>query len=265
MFSLKNKLNGIKEMWKFDNRFQLIFNRIFFPSENISFYRFKNVEFLNDHAAGDSNGARELLNSPMYQSYLGTLKFTKPINVLDLGSNNGGFALLLKSNNFEVKKLVCVEVNPETFTRLRFNIARNFDCELRLLNIAVCGENKELEISFEKGDVGNSIYQQTNKQTNKQIVQGISFDELFNQNFTDEEEIDICKIDVEGAEFEILLSENHSKITNCKHILMEIHHEKGRDREIVRNKLKELGFIEKSGENKNEQDKHYVHFFENEK
>jgi SAM-dependent methyltransferase len=168
MFSLKNKLNGIKEMWKFDNRFQLIFNRIFFSGENVSFYRFKNVEFLNDHAAGDSNGARELLTSPMYQSYLETLKFSKPINVLDLGSNNGGFALLLKSNNFEIKKLVCVEVNPETFSRLRFNIERNFDCSLNLLNVAVCGEDKELELSFEKGDVGNSIYQQTNKQTNKQ-------------------------------------------------------------------------------------------------
>jgi hypothetical protein len=46
---------------------------------------------------------------------------------------------------------------------------------------------------------------------------------------------------------------------------MEIHHEKDRDREIVRDKLKVLGFVEKAGENKNEQDKHFVHFFENKK
>jgi Methyltransferase FkbM domain len=108
------------------------------------------------------------------------------------------------------------------------------------------------------------INKQTNKQTNKQIVQGVCFNDIFNQNFADEE-VDICKIDIEGAEFEILLSENHSKITNCKHILMEIHHENDRDREIVRDKLKELGFIEKDGENKNEHNKHYVHFFINEK
>jgi FkbM family methyltransferase len=166
MPDLQNKINGIKEMWKFDNRFQLIFNRIFFPRESVSFYRYKNVEFLNDSSAGDSNGAREILTSPMYQSYLETLQFDTPINVLDLGSNNGGFALLMKLYNFEIKKLVCVEVNPETFSRLRFNLERNFDCDLQLLNVAVCGENKELSLSFEKGDVGNSIYQ-TNKQTNK--------------------------------------------------------------------------------------------------
>jgi FkbM family methyltransferase len=261
MLSLKNKFNGIKEMLKFDNRFQLIFNRILFPKENVSFYRYKNIEFLNDHSAGDSNGARELLTSPMYQSYLETLQFDMPINVLDLGSNNGGFALLMKLNNFKIKKLVCVEVNPETFSRLRFNIERNFDCDLRLLNVAVCGENKELSLSFEKGDVGNSIYQ-TNKQTNKQTVQGISFDEIFEKNFGNEQ-VDICKIDVEGAEFEILLSENHSKMVNCRYILMEIHHEKDRNRQTIREKLKSLGFTEKDGEIKNEQNKHYVHLFEN--
>lgn len=260
MVNFKNKINGLKEMWKFDNRFQLVFNRLFFPNESISYYRYKNVEFLNDHTAGDSNGARELLTSPMYQSYLELLQFSKPINVLDLGSNNGGFALLLKSNNFEIKKLVCVEVNPETFSRLRFNIERNFDCEFNLLNVAVCGENKELQLSFENGDVGNSIYQQT-EQTKKYTIQGISFDNIFEQNFGNEE-VDICKIDIEGAEFEILLSENHTKIAKCKHILMEIHHQKDRDRKIVREKLKSLGFVEKHGGMKNQIDRHYVHFFE---
>jgi FkbM family methyltransferase len=261
--NLRNKINGIKEMWKFDNRIQLIFNRIIFPKEDLSIYRIKNVEFLNDHANGDSNGARDVLTSPMYQNFLKTLQFSKPINVLDLGSNNGGFALLVKLTGFQVKKLVCVEVNPKTFSRLRFNIERNFDCELHLLNIALCGENKDLFLSFDKGDVGNSIYQNGNE-SSQQKIQGINFDEIVRLNF-DDEKVDICKIDVEGAEFDMFLLENHLKINECHYLLIEIHHKentKDRNREIVLSKLKSLGFTEKVDEIAN---KSNVHFFINDK
>jgi hypothetical protein len=154
----RNKINGVKEIWHFDNRWQLVLSRLFFSSEKLNVYRYKGLDILEDHSAGDANGAREVLTSSMYRQFLSLMNLSGEINVLDLGTNNGGFPLLLKSENVRIKKLACVEFNPRTFSRMRFNIERNFDCEFIGLNVAVCGENKEIEIALKAGSTGDSIY-----------------------------------------------------------------------------------------------------------
>lgn len=215
-----------------------------------------------DHAAGDANGAREVLTSPMYRQFLSQMRLPAKIKVLDLGSNNGGFPLLLASENFEIEKLVCVELNPDTFSRLQFNIQRNFTGEHKELNAAVCGRNCQIEVLLGTGSTSDNIYNNEKKNGKLIKTKGLSFDEIFRQNFG-KEIVDICKMDVEGAEFEVFAKENHQSISKCRNLLIEIHHEKERPRRKILEKLEKLGFIEKNGENKNEPDLHYVHFFEN--
>jgi FkbM family methyltransferase len=257
----RNKINGVKEIWRFDNHWQLVLSRLFFPSEKINIYRFKGLEILEDHSAGDANGAREVLTSPMYRQFLALMNLPGEINVLDLGTNNGGFPLLLKSENIQIKKLVCVEFNPQTFSRMRFNIERNFDCEFIGLNVAVCGENKEIEIALKAGSTDDSIYSnQSNGKTYR--LRGLTFDEIFRQTFA-AQIVDLCKIDVEGAEFEILGGLDCQNLKYCRYLLMEIHHDKNRDRSAVMQKLNSLGFEEINGEDKRDDERHYVHFFIN--
>lgn len=261
--SLSTKINGLKEIWQFDNRWQLIFERLFFSKEKINIYRYKNLEVLIDHSAGDANGAREVLTSPMYRQFLRRMKLDGALRVIDLGSNNGGFPLLLKSENLEIEKLVCVELNPKTFSRMRFNIERNLDCEFCPLNVALVGESREIEISLGEGSTSDSIYKTTsNANGNVVKIQGLTFDEIYHDAFIDEI-IDICKIDVEGAEFEVFKFDNYKSLKKCRYVLMEIHNEKDRPRDEVLKKISDIGFIEKDGENKNESNKHYVHFFVN--
>jgi FkbM family methyltransferase len=255
---LSNKLNGIKEIWQFDNRWQLLLTRLFFSKEKINFYRYKGLEILIDHSAGDANGAREVLTSPMYRQYLAQMDLPGELNVLDIGSNNGGFPLLLRSEGLRMKKLACVEMNPRTFSRLRFNIERNFDCELNLVNGAVCGHRQTLEVQLGEGSAGDSLYE---KKANGRTweIQGYTFDEIFRESFG-EETVDLCKIDIEGAEFEIFTNSGHDLITKCRYLLMEIHEKRGEFREAIRSKLSESGFKEIHGEAKNDQNDH-VHFF----
>lgn len=259
---MKSKINGIREIWRFDNRWQLILSRLFFPKERINIYRYKGLEILEDHAAGDANGAREVLTTEMYRRFLPQMNLPAEINVLDLGTNNGGFPLLLKSEKIEIKKLACVEFNPKTFSRMRFNIERNFDCEFTLLNAAICGENREIEIALKSGDSTDRSIYDVQTDGKKYRLQGLTFDEIYRRIF-DGETIDLCKMDVEGAEFEIVEGGECERLKNCKYLLIEIHHNEKRDRNFVLQKLDALGFKEIDGEQKREARFHYVHFFEN--
>ena len=221
--SLRSKWTGLKEILVFDNRFALIATKLFFPRERLQIYRQNGIQFLSDHDAGDANGAREVLTSPMYRDLLNDLEFQHPINVLDLGANNGGFPLLLKSIGIVMKKAVSIELNPKTWVRLHFNLHRNLDCEVEALNAAVCGTNDRITVSLGEGDVSDNIYvESTNSSTPDIDIPGITFDRLFETHFGDEL-VDICKIDIEGAEFEIFRGDEHSRIRKCRFVIMEIH------------------------------------------
>jgi hypothetical protein len=93
-------------------------------------------------------------------------------------------------------------------------------------------------------------------------LQGLTFDEIYRQTFA-AQIVDLCKIDVEGAEFEILGGREYQNLKYCRYLLMEIHHNKNHNRNTVLQKLDALGFEEIKGEDKQRDDYHYVHFFIN--
>jgi FkbM family methyltransferase len=243
--SLKNKIRGLKEIWQFENRLPLILARTLFPREQLHVYRYKGVEILTDLAGGDANGAREVLTSPMYRRFLPQMELTGPLNVLDLGANNGGFPLLLSTSGYTLKKVVSVELNPNTFLRLRFNLERNLRCEVIALNAALCGEAKNLKLALGGGSVSDNIYngEQSAGMTVFEI-EGLTLDQIVSSYFADEP-IDICKIDVEGAEFEVFSQPSHGGLRRCRYLIMEIHEGEDRRAETILSSLKQLGFVRK--------------------
>jgi FkbM family methyltransferase len=239
--SFSNKIRGLKEVWAFDNRAWLTFTKLFFPKENLQVYRFGGMDILIDRAGGDANGARELLTSPMYRRFIPKMKLDGPANVLDLGANNGGFPLLLAASGVQLKKVVSVELNPRTFTRLRFNLVRNLNCDVVPLNAAVCGEERTIEVGLGSGSAGDSIYRQSDNADGEVVsVKGLTFDQIYEQNFAGEL-IDICKMDVEGAEFEILRSTSHGMLSRCRYVIMEIHENDSRRAEEIFAAMKAVG------------------------
>ncbi len=258
--SLQNKIRGLREVWAFDNRIWLAISRIFFRRENLQVYRYKSLEILTDHEGGDANGARDVLTSQMYRRYLPKMNLPGPANVLDLGANNGGFPLLLASCGVAMKKVVSVEFNPRTYTRLHFNLTRNLNCEVIPLNAALCGESTVLELSLGSGSVSDNIYSKSKSSNLKTFkIQGLTLDHFCNNYFKDEV-IDICKIDVEEAEYDVFLNPSHQKLTQCRYVIMEIHERHGRHSNEIVPIIESLGF------QRNPPDPHSdpsVHFFSN--
>lgn len=259
--NFSNKIDGFRALWQFDNRWELIFSRIFNSNKNISIYRYKGLEVMVDRSAGEAAITGEVIASPMYRKFFAEMNFSGPINVLDVGSNNGSFPLAILADGHEIKKLVCVEMNPSTFARLRHNVEHNFKGDAKLINGAVCGEHREIEVALGAGGADDSIYV-NNSDGETRRIQGYTLDEICDAEFNGED-IDLCKLDIEGAEFEVLKNPGHEYLKKCRNLLIEIHHHVPTDRirPVAVQQLRELGFVELYGENKNDENQNYVHFF----
>jgi FkbM family methyltransferase len=248
--TIRSKINGLKEIWHFDNRWQLICSRLFFSAEPIDVYRYRGMDILVDHSAGDANGAREILISRMYRQFLEPLRFTAPVTVLDLGANNGGFPLLLHALGIPIKKVVSVELNPNTFSRLRFNLERNLRCEFTALNIGVCGENRELEVTLGSGGAGDNIYQPhaasgpaSSNGSKVYRLPGRTLDDIF-ATALGSDRVDICKMDIEAAEYEVFETPHHQGLAKCRYLIIEIHDRPDRDPQPIYDELTRFGFGE---------------------
>ena len=223
---LKNKIDGLRAIWHFVNRWQLIINRTFFPEDSLLVYRKDGVEFLVDHAASDHNGTRLCLISDIYTRFLPMMDLGETISVFDLGANGGGFPLMLHLRGKRFSRLVCVELNPNTFERLRYNVSRNISGDISLIQAAVCGRHQSFNLRLGRGDISDTIYQDTAKPPaaglREFVVEGRTFDDLFHSCFG-EETADICKMDIEGAEYEVLSSPESACLRKFRYLIVELH------------------------------------------
>lgn len=104
--------------------------------------------------------------------------------------------------SFCLKKIVAVEMNPYTYSRLQFNIIHNVHTHDKpvLLNEAVCGIPGSYSINFGRGSTSDSLYGSSGNGKTTEI-KGRTIDQIY-ENYFPNEIINVCKIDVEGAEFE---------------------------------------------------------------
>lgn len=242
--SLASKLGGLKQIWQFDNRWQLLAARLLFRADPIAIYRMGDLQFVVDHTAGDASGAPDVLTSPMYVDHLPHLRASHPVTVLDIGANIGGFPLFLARHGIAIAGVASVELNPRTCIRLRFNLERNLRCPVMVLNAGLCGATRPLELTLGEGSVADSLYGASFNATGaRTTVPGLTFDDLHARTFG-EAPVDICKIDVEQAEYEVMASPGHNRLRRCRVLVVEIHDVAGQSHRDVADAIVALGFEE---------------------
>lgn len=150
---------------------------------------------------------------------------------------------MLKSSRFDLKCVVAVELNPNTFSRMRFNLERNIDCRLVLLNAAICSPARTHTLRLGNGSVADSIYARRapSGRAREYQIPGMTLDEICQVAFQGEP-IDICKMDVEGAEFEVFFQPGHGAIERCRYLVIEVHDNAGHDPAALLARLSELKF-----------------------
>jgi len=234
---------GLRAMACFDNAAQLITSRLLFRRNPVSIYRMGGRSIVIDHSGGDATGTRMAIASTMYRRLLPRMRLDVPVNLLDLGAN-GGFPLMLSIHGVALRRCVCVELNPKTFARLTFNVRYNIDCAFKGWNVAVCGEPRDFELYLGTGSTSDSIWRmQRTEGARKVTIPGMTLDDIYGQSF-EGETVDICKIDVEGAEHEIFETPHHQCLRSVRYLVIEIHNVEGRNPEQVVRAIQAQGFRE---------------------
>ncbi len=251
MSRIGNILRGFIDLLKFNNWTQLLVNRLLFRNTGLVVYRLQQNEILIDHAGDDQNGTRACLVSDMYARHFHLIPKDKLLNVLDLGANGGGFLLSMHCHGFRFGTLACVEMNPATFGRLHFNVSQNIPAaHARLINAAVCQTDGKMLVNLGKGGTNESIHQAQAAHGKKATaIVTRSFDSVVSECFG-EAKIDVCKMDIEGAEFDVVFSGAAEFLKNVRLLLIEVHPHPTRSKDELLSLLARMGFQGQMGDQK---------------
>jgi len=251
--TLATKLAGLRAVMQFDNRWQLLVNRGLFR-ESLNLYRIRDIEFLEDHRLGDANGARELLTTQMYRPFLERLRKDSSQSawtVADFGASNAGFPLLLHISGFTLSRVVAVEMNPNIFPRLRFNLEHNVTSlsrggsplEMELYNVAIGGARRNVHVSSHGGTGGRILEapELGGQEAGAPPSGTASVPVWLPEDVLKGRTFDLLKIDIEGAEHEVFSAGKHQCFRRCRYIIMEIHNGVGNPRTIL-DEMRRIGF-----------------------
>jgi len=152
--------------------------------------------------------------------------------IYDCGCNIGSSVIYFK-RKYKQARIVAFEADERIANICKRNLVRNRITDVHVVNKAVWIDDNDIEFNVHGAD-GGSIYGRGNKNR----ISAVRLRDLLNQ----EKNIDLLKIDIEGAEYEVILDCEHS-LDNVKRIFVEYHSWSDNDQ-----KLSEiLGVLEKSG------------------
>jgi len=143
---------------------------------------------------------KELKNIRAYTRYY---KIKPDDVVIDIGAYHGWFSLL---NYSKIKKgkLYCLEIDPVNFSILKKNIVNN-NLNIKIYNIGVWENTGTANLyGYRLGSMGSRI-----NYVNRRVSKNVECNVITLEDFIKQEnikKIDFIKIDVEGAEIEILKS-----------------------------------------------------------
>jgi len=145
-----------------------------------------------------------------------------PEVIVDLGSN-AGFSVLFFKALFPRARVVAVEPHPGTFERLRRNTAHLEGVDL--INAAVTDHDGETTLYFGSESWGASLAAAADRQ-GATVVPAVTLAHLAEQ--LDLPKIDVLKLDIEGAEHQVLTS-SAPVLARTQWLVFEYHQELNRD------------------------------------
>lgn len=132
--------------------------------------------------------------------------------VIDCGANAGGFAVWVRENS--AAKVYSFEPDPGIFSRLPKIEGVEF------IEKAVAGDSGSLELAIGENSCSSVVYREHSHQKTVRVSK-ISLDEFCQERSIDR--IDLLKLDIEGAELEVLEGMSEQLLSRCVQITVEFH------------------------------------------
>lgn len=160
--------------------------------------------------------------------------------VLDIGANIGCFCLWMAGRNRRASYIL-VEPNPGTLPLLKMNLSRNPSLRTQVIEQAVAGKTGQIEFFVDRSNAGESGIRATPGHAAERImVPAVSMNDLLDALPT--RQVDLIKIDCEGAEFELFDSLPKESWLRISNLVMETHAVVGREPEELIDRLRTCGF-----------------------
>lgn len=142
--------------------------------------------------------------------------------IIDIGANVGFFSIL-SILKFKNPNIISFEPIKRNFDMLKKNISEINQKNLRIVNKAVSNTNGEIILKFDKNqDITTSASIFDNKYGNdEEKVVSTTLLDIFSEYKLNE--IDVLKLDCEGAEYEIIYNTPKSFFDKVKCITLETH------------------------------------------
>jgi FkbM family methyltransferase len=175
------------------------------------------TRFLVNAVPGDLGYILECFIQRTYESLPGFAPEEGNI-CLDIGANIGSCSLSWLRRNRTGKILSC-EPQPETFERLSANIGLNGPGDINVLQVAVSSRSGQIEM-YSREDSSMAVAFSSGTSSDTIAVQAVTLDELVDSHQLDR--IDLCKIDVEGHEVEVLKG-GEKAIGMIRRLVIEYH------------------------------------------
>ncbi|PIP94993.1 MAG: hypothetical protein COW00_18140 [Bdellovibrio sp. CG12_big_fil_rev_8_21_14_0_65_39_13] len=162
------------------------------------------------------------------------LKIKDIQTVCDIGANTGMASLFFLAN-FKISKIVLVEANPALAQKLNEHFQ---DDRISVENLAIYGERGSLKFNVSADHRNSGISDNQDHSGDAIEVSSILMEDLLKKHHL--ENVDLLKIDIEGAEFNIL-EKTPQAFLSFKFIYIEIHGDTEK-RNTFKSKLIEIGF-----------------------
>jgi FkbM family methyltransferase len=158
--------------------------------------------------------------------------------VIDLGAHIGSFTVWAVTN-YHCRALA-VEPNPETFALLGRNVDR-FGGDVRCVQAAVARASGTRSLTLGEDSAGNALASEPATTPTRSVeVVAITLREAI--EMAGFPSIDILKMDIEGAEHEILTNLHPGLLDGVRSVLVECHRVPGRSSEAIVQALAREGF-----------------------
>jgi FkbM family methyltransferase len=223
--------------------YKIIFNKLLKNKGVDLLYSTRNgISFHCRSGTTDINEAIVILSGTEYpEKIIKGLKNPKPI-IVDAGAHLGFFSLFVKKLK-PYSRIIAIEPLPENLRLLKVNLKLNSIRDVVIVKKALLDNDKRLKLylpNYVDYDAASTL---TYKNTPVKIysIQSISLSKLI--KLYNLEKIDLLKMDIEGAEFQIIINDIKLLKKKILYLIFEYHENiKSYNKSTVKKILQDNGF-----------------------